>query len=158
MQFMRERIHGYEGGYPIWSFLWPVPTPRQLIWNNAPNQILIKFVCPAEKVLLSDFRLWEIALLWDGYIAVNKREEQWWNSYVEAILEDGAFPIWEDIPLEYQVKIKESWTKIFDLEFLYHHPDSIHIPSDYTPMIQGVLEEIRLEDVVSHKAFSRVIK
>lgn len=129
MKQLRTRIPGSRGQYPIW--VWAKPRP-DLRWSGhlPPGTRGIRLECylPRRRVLLSDFDRWHIVL--NGqYLAMN---EQDWNKHKNSSPRT----------------VKKSWKRIFDLS--QRRATTWNGPLTH---IQGVVESITLDEVVSVRPF-----
>jgi hypothetical protein len=174
-QQMAKRIEGYQGGWPWWAWhTWatldgkPVHCPdlRRERFNCALGdiQIRIELEVPDEKVLTSCFDGWHCVLN-QWFLCHTEEEdsmmEEEWNAIlrqtnfaeISAMVKGGQEPL-QILPNQ-QAKMddfnrrrKESWEKVFDLDWMRSSP----LWKGGTS-IQACFEELRLDQVVKITKF-----
>lgn len=118
---MRQRITGYNSGWPIW--FWHSPKPdlrRRAHLPKGERGVRLEIEIPAARALLLDFESWHCVLN-NGHLALSEQEY------------DGNAS---------QEKREASWQRVFDLDALRQSPDWGPIDR-----IQGVTEHVRLDEV-----------
>ena len=140
------RIHGeisdLTGRYPIWAWYSPKPDLRQS-GHLPPGEhgVRIEFAAPEERVLLSRFDAWGMAVLNRWYLPLDEEEYEAWDNL-------SGSKLYTDLSPDLRQKVHAKWSRIFDLERLRR---SEMWGEDLR--VQAVLEEIRLEEVVKVKEF-----
>lgn len=125
MEQMKDRLVDYHGHFPIWCWYTPKPDLRRKAHLiSGQKGIRIEFETSRDKVLLSDFDSWHYVLN-NQYLALDEKGEINNNN------------------------INESWNRIFDLELL--NKSELTGPVEN---IQGVVEEILLDDVIRIQEFT----
>lgn len=134
MRRMRERLPGYQGGWPLWAWLVREGGPQP----EAPEGpcVRLELRVASERALLSDFDGWH-AVLNRWYLSLSEEEDEAWEARLPYP------PLWPKMPLRFRKEVVRSWERMFDLELM---AGSWWASGDQR--VQAVLEEIRLADVV----------
>ena len=98
--------------------------------------------------MLSDFVLWHFPLSYKSIIAKNETEYHKFASKLTKLKLDKTE--FEDLPLNIQLEIENSWQRIFDMKYdnkFYTHPKD-------EKMIQACCWEIKREEIVKIDKFT----
>lgn len=138
----------FPGALPIWAwYQWdgekrkrPDLRSRSFL-SSGEKGVRIEFEIPAEHVLLSDFNLWHYVLNY-WYLGSSSADCETF----EKDLAKRELSFYETKPLpnlELDREIRESWERIFDLE--WEEPDMTFVQEDKS--IQATLWELRVENI-----------
>jgi hypothetical protein len=152
MAQMARRIPGYAGRFPVWAWRHPKPDLRRTahLMPGTPG-VRIEYLAPAASVLCSDFEGWHYVLnRW--YLTPLGQDWQDWDRRVEAAT-GNPHAGFDDLPAHLRSEVLRSWEAIFDLAAMQqkwttqsNEPTAIEI--------QAVLEEIRLDQIVTVTPFT----
>ncbi|MBY7114874.1 DUF3841 domain-containing protein [Bacillus sp. 17RED48] len=128
VQQMNLRVKNYtQEGYPIWLWANRPDLRRCGHLGKGERGVLLKIEIDDERVLLSDFEAWHFVL--NGVYCNIEAEDD--NNL--------------DLSPE---SIQKSWEKIFDLDYLYNHPEWNNC------IIQGVTSKVFLHEITLAKEFT----
>jgi hypothetical protein len=166
---MQQRIPGCKGNFPWWAWYRPKPDMRDSRWRfnyDGTPIYRIELEVPDHLVLLSDFDGWH-AVLNHCYLALSEEEDNEFDRLCNRLIglpEDAdvswRWPSIKGIDPEQlsearktiQQKIEESWERCFDIEAFGTNEYWGNYRKD--TMVQATFEELRLEYVVSAKAYT----
>ena len=154
---MKKRIGKYEvkNQYPIWAWY-----QYQDINKRKPdlrrsghlpsgiNGIRIEFEKNKNEILLSDFILWHYPLSYKSIIAKNEIEHDKFELKLKKLKLDKA--TFEELPRQIQNEIKESWEKIFDIDF----KDEYYTNKKDEKMIQACCWDIKEDEIIRIDKFN----
>lgn len=142
MSQMKERLPVYRGRYPVWAWYHPKPDLRRSAHAvSGTMNVRLKIRVPASRVLLSDFESWHLVL--------NNGICSWTEGEDYCVREDIARGDRDKLAALFEEKYK-SWERVLDLDANLTR-DEEWLGDFYA--IQAVMEEVRLDEVVSAQIF-----
>jgi hypothetical protein len=134
---MRGRVHGYQGGFPVWFWYSPKPDLRHSAHlSGGEHGIRIEVELPRERVLLLDYGTWHCVLnRW--HLSRSWRESREWDRKTR-----GFDQFKELLPSKLEAEMQATWERVFDLDMLTR--SRLWGPID---VIQGVTEYVSLDEV-----------
>ena len=144
-----------DNQYPIWAWYQHKNVNKKRpdlrrsghLPNGIPG-IRIEFEKKPKEVLLSDFVLWHFPLSYKSIIAKNETEYHKFESKLTKLKLDKTE--FEDLPLNIQLEIENSWQRIFDMKY----DNKFYTHSKDEKMIQACCWEIKREEIVKIDKFT----
>lgn len=147
MNQMKKRLPAYSGKYPIWLWVYPACDLRRKRYQCEKGKKFVRLECEISsyRILLSGFDLWHMVL---NRVPVCYTKKEWNDLYRISDRTDGRFPkeVWETVC--------RSWERIFDIEDYFQKADPDWNGLIENEKIQGVVEELSIDDVVRITPFT----
>ena len=144
---MKERLPGYKGNYPVWSYADYKPDLRKHHFNYPKTAFVrLGFAADASSVLISHLGLWEFVLA-GRFCASSEEEDQSFGG-------DGPeylYNIWQhgDQDPVSATAIRDCWHRVFDMAVAATHPQWCG-PTNY---LQATTGKVSLEQIFDISPF-----
>lgn len=143
--------------FPIWAWYQfhskkkPMPTLNpDILGSGIAKSILMVLEVPDDKVLLSDFILWNSVM---SQVEIVPRKDPLIKKLDKLDADAGRHLFFEDLPSDIQQEIRETWVRVFDL----NHRDPYYQPkAKRNRSIQAVFWSLKKEYV--RKVYSLELK
>jgi hypothetical protein len=147
LQQMQKRLNNFSGNYPIWVWIKPKPDLRHTGYvTKGRKAVRLELLISEDRILKSDYDAWHCVLN-EWYLSLTDKESDMFDYELER--REIKYPLFlKKLPDDLKQQVIDSWERIFDLDLIKNTEWC-----STKQYIQGVVDGIYLNDVVSIKEF-----